>query len=134
MLRSPRAIALFCAIAFVPVVLLLGAWWLVRSLLEPDAVFARREPLLLLSLATFLLFLTAQHFAFVLAMNRTYGPFVRIALRARGTPICLGCGQLLAANADRCPECGAAQDSRPSCPSPASSAGEATEDRPMRRA
>jgi hypothetical protein len=119
MLRSPRAIALFCAIAFVPVVLFLGAWWLFWLLVEADALLARRGPILLLSLGAVLLFLAAQHFAFVQAMNRTYGPFVRIALRARGTPVCLNCGQLLAATAARCPECGAEEARRSPAGAPA---------------
>lgn len=106
MLRSPKAIALFCAIAFLPVILFSGAWWLLWTVVEPDTLLARRGSLLLFSLLLLGIFLVAQHLAFVVAMNRTYGPYVRRALVERGTPVCLRCGQLLAGSSDRCPECG----------------------------
>jgi len=53
-------------------------------------------------------YLLAQHLAFMLAIDRTYLPFVRDALCERGVPVCRRCGHRLLAETPRCPECGTA--------------------------
>lgn len=105
MLRSPRAIGGFCAISFPPVAIpvaaaLVGGWLSG----EPRGLhsFAGLS-LYAIAIAAYLL---AQHLAFMLAIDRTYLPFVRDALRERGVPLCRGCGHRLLADAARCPECG----------------------------
>jgi len=52
-------------------------------------------------------YLLLQHLAFMVAMRRTYVPFVRVALAARGMPVCMACGHLLdPGRPETCPECG----------------------------
>lgn len=62
-----------------------------------------------LGLLLFAAYLLLQHVAFAEAMRRTYVPFVRRALNARGHPTCRACGHLLGPAAPAaCPECGSA--------------------------
>ena len=68
---------------------------------------ARRPFLWPLMLLLAPLYLLLQHIAFSIAMKRTYIPFVRAALTARGHPTCIACGHLLGpATPTNCPECG----------------------------
>ncbi len=107
MLRSPRAIAGFCAISFPPVAIPIGAAiagdWLSGEPRGLDS--AAGLALYGLVIATYLL---AQHLAFMQAIDRTYLPFVRDALAERGMPVCRRCGHRLHAAGVACPECGPA--------------------------
>jgi hypothetical protein len=50
--------------------------------------------------------LAIQHMAFVVAFRRHYAPCFRMAMNRSGTPVCEGCGHLLARVGTACPECG----------------------------
>jgi len=107
MLRSPGAVTGFLAIGFLPLGLLVAAWWALGFLDADDPVLARGPQAVAIALASFAAFAVLQHLAFVQAMNLTYGPFVRRAIDRRGTPACLRCGQLLGPDpGPACPECG----------------------------
>ena len=110
MLRSPWAVGGFLALAFLPLVGLLLAWWWLGFLDSEDPALAHGPSAIATLLATLVPFAVAQHLAFVQAMNLTYGPFVRKAIDRRGTPACLRCGQLLGpVPGPACPECGHAR-------------------------
>ena len=106
MLGSPRAIAGFCAISFppvaIPVAAAIAGGWLAG---EPRGLGSIAG--LSIYAVVVGVYLLAQHLAFMLAIDRTYLPFVRDALRERGVPVCRRCGHRLLADAPRCPECGA---------------------------
>jgi hypothetical protein len=113
MLRSPAAVGGFLAIAFLPLVGLLAAWWWLGFLDAEDPALARGAATVGILLATLVPFAIVQHLAFVQAMNLTYGPFVRRAIDRRGTPTCLRCGQLLGPDpGPACPECGQPRETR----------------------
>lgn len=105
MLHDWRACWTFVWISLLPVPLVMAAvLCLARSQLigatHPDAWLAAAA-------AAAFAYLVLQHFAFMVAMRRTYVPFVRIALAARGTPVCMRCGHLLGpSRPETCPECG----------------------------
>ena len=107
MLRSPKAVVGFLLLSIWPMAVLLIALRLL-GLSGPQPVVVLATPLpLAAGAATLVGFLFLQHLAFSMALTRTYTPFVRRAIRERGTPICMGCGQLLrGASGQRCPECG----------------------------
>jgi hypothetical protein len=107
MLRSPRAIVGFVALSMWPVGVLIAALWLLGFWGDRNP-FVRPSVLSVVGgLASFLGFLLLQHIAFSQALSRTYAPFVRMAMRLRGTPVCLHCGHLLLGSVgERCPECG----------------------------
>ncbi|MGA1468489.1 MAG: hypothetical protein ACO38V_12690 [Phycisphaerales bacterium] len=105
MLRSPAAVAGFCGWSFLPLVpLLAGAWAAGWFTGEPRGL-STPAGLSIYGVAV-LAYLLLQHLAFVRAIDRTYLPFVRDALRLRGIPVCRACGHRLAPGATRCPECG----------------------------
>ncbi|MCP4014417.1 MAG: hypothetical protein GY728_15045 [Phycisphaeraceae bacterium] len=112
MLRQPRDIVLFSLISFAPLVLLVFFMRLFPDLFKavstPANPVPNMAPLLFTTLATFVVFLVLQHFAFVLAMNLTYVHHVRTVLLDRGVPLCPRCAQLLPPHtpAAACPECG----------------------------
>ncbi len=116
MLASPRAVLGFCLLSGWPVLLLIGSWWLLRLLDESQQLAGGSVAVLATMAATLLAFLVVQHLAFVVAMNRTYGPFVRRAMNERGTPVCPACGHLLPPQRSAgtphslCSECGARVD------------------------
>jgi hypothetical protein len=113
MLRSPRAVVLFFLWSGWPIVALLGLWW-IAGFLDPEDPLLLRGPLWLATAAgSFLVFLLVQHVAFVAAMDRTYGPFVREVLVLRGVPICRSCGHLLGADQRACGECGEQREAPP---------------------
>lgn len=112
MLRSPSAIAEFCAWSLLPLgPLLLAAWaagWIGG---EPRGL---GSPWGLATYAAVVLgYLLLQHLAFVKAIDRTYLPFVRLALCDSGIPVCRGCGHRLDASAIRCSECGGGTPAAP---------------------
>ena len=104
MLRSARDTGLFLLISLVPVSLLL----LVLSFfpLRFDVTGGVRGSILILVLLGLLLFYLVQHVAFMIAMEITYTPHVRSAIRRSGVPICQRCGHLLHSDEVQCPECG----------------------------
>lgn len=128
MLRSPSAITSFMLLSLWPVALLLATWWLLGFLDDNNPFLTRSSTGLATAAATFLGFLLLQHVAFSQALIVSYAPFVRRAIRARGTPVCVHCGHVLGAGtppahglapavtappiegsppgSDRCPECG----------------------------
>jgi hypothetical protein len=111
MLRSPRAIVGFLVLSSWPALLYLTAIWLIVFLGERTnngSPFVGGPVVgVVVVLAITVGYLLLQHIAFSKALLLTYAPFVRKAMRERGHPICLRCGQLLhASDADRCPECG----------------------------
>ena len=62
-----------------------------------------------LALVGLVTYLFLQHVAFAAAMRRTYIPFFRTALCARGHHTCIACGHLLGPQPPAaCPECGSA--------------------------
>jgi hypothetical protein len=113
MLRSPRAVLGFCVISLLPVAALALFWWVMGWLDPADPLLARGREAAVVAAVTFLGFLLLQHLAFVQAMERTYIPFVREAMRCRGVPVCLACGQRLALGQADCPECGARTGAAP---------------------
>lgn len=129
MLRSPRAMVAFLVVSLWPVVVLLAAWWLLGFLDENNPFLTQSSVGLVTAAATFGGFLLLQHVAFSQALVGSYAPFVRRALRERGTPVCVGCGQLLGSAAagdgtepTRCPECGEPVEAT-SRPRPAATGG-----------
>ncbi|MFO0826617.1 MAG: hypothetical protein U0572_00580 [Phycisphaerales bacterium] len=108
MLRSPGAVLDFLAIAMPPVVALVAIWWGMEMATGQRSWFVESDRGLLTAFAMLVAFGVIQHLAFVQAMNRTYGPFVRIAMRSQGIDVCLQCGHLLppSASPERCGECG----------------------------
>lgn len=119
MLRSPVAVVAFLLLSIWPFgLLLLGIWCIVHlgPGLSAGSPFVG-GPVLgpAAFIAAFVGYLLLQHIAFSLALVWTYAPFVRAAIRERGTPMCLHCGQLLhAQGVDRCPECGGLANEPPS--------------------
>ena len=110
MLRHPRDMVVFTIVSMVPVVAYAAFVAAFPALFTANAlVQSEVNQLLLVSLATFLVWAIAQHVAFVQAMEMTYVPHVRTALRRRGIPVCLRCGHLLPPKTPNaaCPECGA---------------------------
>ena len=105
MLRDWRACWTFVWISLLPVPLLVGSVLCLAEALRiaqrvPDAWFLGAG---ICGAA----YLVLQHLAFMVAMRRTYVPFVRHALAARGNPVCMACGHLLGpARPETCPECG----------------------------
>lgn len=114
MLRSPRSIARFALISLLPVPLMaLAAALAMRATLSFVGRTSAMEAFLAPA-ALFLAYLVLQHLAFREAMRRDYTPYVRRALTAAGTPVCMQCGYLLrtprggsGTAAGACPECGA---------------------------
>ena len=104
MLRSLRDTGLFMLISFIPVTGLL----LILSVfpLTFDATTGVSGSILALILLGLLAFYLVQHVAFMIAMDLTYIPHVRNAIRRQGVPLCQRCGQLLHADDATCPECG----------------------------
>ncbi|MEE2681362.1 MAG: hypothetical protein VX641_03215 [Planctomycetota bacterium] len=104
MLRSPRDVGVFMLISFVPVaVLLLGLAFFPLSL---DPTPGTSGSIVILLALGVLVFYLVQHVAFMIAIELTYTPHVRWAIRGCGTPICQQCGQLLHGDDAPCPECG----------------------------
>ena len=107
MLRSPKAIALFCIITLLPI----GVFTVASEVMNPFVWDGTTQDFLTsilpLFVATLFVFLITQHICFVIAMNITYVPFVRIALQTKGIPVCLKCGHLLNTHSKLCGECGA---------------------------
>jgi hypothetical protein len=106
MLRSPAAVLGFCGWSFLPLVPLLGAAWAAGWFSGEPRGLSTPAGLAMYGVAV-VAYLLLQHFAFIRAIDRTYLPFVRDALRLRGIPVCRRCGHRLASAASRCPECGA---------------------------
>lgn len=118
MLRDGRAVVRFTVVSLLPVPILL----VVAALLRVDlAPLAAAPPLLLMALAlvTLIAYLAAQHVAFRWALRHDYLPFVRLALRDMGHPVCMRCGHPcrppearpasqpgVAEVSHPCPECG----------------------------
>ena len=106
MLRSPKAIALFCIITLLPI----GACTAISEVANPFVWDGATQELLTSILPLFtaflFVFLIIQHICFVIAMNITYVPFVRDAIQAKGIPICKACGHLLGKQSELCGECG----------------------------
>ena len=104
MLRSVRDTGLFLLISFVPV----GVLLLILSVfpLTFDVSGGVSGSIIILVLLGLLVFYLVQHVAFMIAMELTYIPHVRNAIRQRGVPICQQCGQLLHSDSVTCPECG----------------------------
>ena len=105
MLRSPAAVLGFCGWSLLPLAPLLAAAFAAGWISGEPRGLADASGWTLTLLAV-LVYLVLQHLAFVRAIERTYLPFVRLALVARGRPVCLACGQPLHAEGVRCPECG----------------------------
>lgn len=107
MLRDWRACWTFVWISLVPVPVLVLAVVPATSAFAGPA--ARLSVALGVGLVALLAYMLLQHVAFSIAMRRTYVPFVRRALTARGHPTCVSCGHLLGpGEPPACPECGAA--------------------------
>ena len=104
MLRSWRDTGLFVLISLVPVGLLLLVLLVVPLEIPPAGIAP--SSFLLLVLSFLLVFYLVQHVAFMVAMEFTYTPHVRAAIRRQGIPICIGCGHLQHSMSDFCPECG----------------------------
>jgi hypothetical protein len=114
MLRHPRDIAIFTVISMLPVLGLLGLAELFPAFLgsgpaTPGNPMIELQSLLLRVIAVAVVFLALQHVAFMIAMDLTYIPHVRAAIRDRGVPLCPRCGHLLPPDAPdaACSECGA---------------------------
>ena len=105
MLRSGRDTGLFILISLLPigVVSILLFFFPTNTISWVGGPPTEIIILLLLGLIVFYLF---QHFAFMIAIEKTYVSHVRRAIRLEGVPICIGCGQLLHADDVACPECG----------------------------
>lgn len=106
MLRSPAAVLGFCGWSFLPLGPLLAAAWAAGWIAGEPRGLSTAPGLAMYGVAI-LAYLLLQHLAFMRAIDRTYLPFVRDALRQRGIPVCRRCGQRLAPGSARCPECGA---------------------------
>ena len=104
MLRSFRDTGLFLLISLIPVAVLLLAVTIFP--LSFDATGGVPGSIVILVLLGLLFFYLVQHVAFMIAMDLTYIPHVRNAIRRQGVPICQKCGQLLHMDAVTCPECG----------------------------
>jgi len=104
MLRDWRACLAFVWISLIPAPLL----FLLPALAMLD--WDGRSPAApALALVGLVVYLFLQHVAFAAAMRRTYVPFVRAALCARGHHACIACGHLLGPQPPpACPECGSA--------------------------
>ena len=104
MLKSATAVSVFMAIALIPLFL----YWFIFALTGPLTFDGNKNPLIIsgILLSGMLVFLIAQHIAFMIAIDLTYVPFVRREICSRGTPICIECGHLLAEKNDVCSECG----------------------------
>ena len=104
MLRSYRDMGLFMLISLIPIILVE-----IILFFQPITFVGVAGPtlsaIILLLLGVFI-FCICQHVAFMIAIEKTYTPYVRRAIRDNGTPICIGCGHLLDTNAKTCPECG----------------------------
>ena len=112
MLRSPRACIAFVAIAIIPTAVFAICSSFFEQILTGRDAATGTGVFIVLGCAV-AVWLVTQHVAFVIAMERTYGPFVRTELRARGTSVCLHCGHLIDASGmipshdvRSCPECG----------------------------
>ena len=107
MLKSFRAVAFFLIITLAPITVFVFLFELFGPL--SFGITAGQPKIIAImaaQLGLMLAFLLVQHCAFVLAMSITYVPFVRQAIRNRGTPICIQCGHLLATLSSQCSECG----------------------------
>ena len=104
MLRSGRDTGLFLLISLLPIgVVLILLHFFPITISVAGGLSTGIIIMLLLGLIVFYLF---QHFAFMIAIEKTYVSHVRRAIRLEGVPICIGCGQLLHAEDVDCPECG----------------------------
>ena len=119
MLVRPWALLVSSAVALIPtgalmVTLLTLDPWRPSGPLDPNAIGTTAA---LTSMAAVLVvWLGAQHFFFVYAMQRWYAPFVRHEIARRGTPMCARCGHRLPPSPPAvCPECGIPlpQESKP---------------------
>ncbi|MDZ4831794.1 MAG: hypothetical protein SGJ09_16565 [Phycisphaerae bacterium] len=110
MLRSTRAVFGFFAITLVPIGILTVGWWAMDRVAGKQSWFLDGWWGPVTALTMLVTFAVFQHLAFVQAMNRTYGPFVRQAMRQRGIPVCPRCGHLLPPHSapQHCGECGGA--------------------------
>ena len=107
MLRDWRACWEFTWISILPVPLLVAAILCLGTAYAFPTAPSAPDAWLLAAVILSLAYLLLQHVAFMVAMRRTYVPFVRHALAARGNPVCLSCGHLLdPGRAETCPECG----------------------------
>ena len=110
MLRRPRDIVVFTVVSLIPAAAYAAFITAFPALFTANALVpAEVDRLLAVSLATLLVWGIAQHLAFMQAMDMTYVPHVRTALRHRGVPVCLRCGHLLPPETPdvACSECGA---------------------------
>lgn len=105
MLRDWRACWRFTWISLLPVPVLVAS--VILSTKGVTIGTARPNGWLAVGIALFVAYLLLQHLAFAEAMRRTYVPFVRRTLTARGHPTCRSCGHLLGpVPPAACPECG----------------------------
>ncbi|MBL9147823.1 MAG: hypothetical protein JNM94_03935 [Phycisphaerae bacterium] len=109
MLRSPRAIASFCVLSLLPTLVLVAGILVVEATTKDLAGILSTTGGLVAALVVGAAYLLVQHVTFVVAMNRSYGPFVRSAMRNRGIRVCERCGHLLPPSGlpSTCGECGA---------------------------
>lgn len=110
MLWKPGVLLASSAVALVPTAALMVALlaldpWRPGAALDPNAIGTTAA---ITSMAAVLVvWLGAQHFFFVYAMQRWYAPFVRREIARRGTPMCDRCGHRLPPSPPAaCPECG----------------------------
>ena len=107
MLKSFRAVSVFLIISLTPITLFVILFEFIGPLgIDQTGGGPNLTTLVTTQLGLMIAYLCVQHMAFVIAMNITYVPYVRQAIRDRGTPICLECGHLLASDSSRCTECG----------------------------
>jgi hypothetical protein len=109
MLRSPRAVVTFCALSLLPTLAFVGLVLVVEATTKNLSGILTTTGGLVAAIAVGAAYLLVQHVTFVVAMNLSYGPFVRSAMRARGIRVCERCGHLLPPSGPppACSECGA---------------------------
>ena len=105
MLRDWRACWDFTWVSLLPVPIMCAA-----ILIPPATAFTPSARAgLVAGVCLLVLYFPLQHWAFWVAMRRSYMPFVRAALCARGHHTCIACGHLLGPQPPpACPECGSA--------------------------
>jgi uncharacterized membrane protein YqaE (UPF0057 family) len=105
MLRDWRACWDFTWVSLLPVPIMCAA-----ILVPPATAFTDSARAgLVIGICLLVAYFPLQHWAFWVAMRRSYIPFVRQALCARGHHTCIACGHLLGPEPPLdCPECGAA--------------------------